>query len=90
VANQHIEIPSTASRLSADVRRFVDAARSLQELGIKIKDISDQVSSGGDWASLATYLGTDATDAETVYNLITNIQDDLSTADYNALIDILG
>jgi hypothetical protein len=90
MANQHIEIPSTASRLSADVRRFVDNARALQALGVKIKDISDQVSSDGDWASLAIYLGTDATEAETAYNLITNVQDDLATADYNALIDRLG
>lgn len=90
MANQHIEIPATASRLSASVRAFVDLARSLQEQGSKIKDIADQVSSGDDWASLATYLGTDATDAETAYNLITNVQDDLSTSDYNALIDRLG
>lgn len=90
MASQHIEIPSTASRLSANVRAFVDSARALQDLGVRIKDIADQVSSGGDWATLATYLGTDATDAETAYNLITNVQDDLSTADYNALIDRLG
>lgn len=90
MASQHIEIPSTASRLSADVRRFVDNARALQELGVKIKDIADQVSSGSDWAALATKLGTDATSAETVYNLITNVQDDLATADYNALLDRLG
>jgi hypothetical protein len=90
MASQHIEITSTASRLSADVRRFVDNARALQALGVKIKDIADQVSSGADWATLATKLGTDATDAETAYNLITNVQDDLATADFNALIDRLG
>jgi hypothetical protein len=90
MASQHIEIPTTASRLSASVRAFIDLARSLQEQGVKIKDIMDQVSSGGDWAVLATYLGIDATDAETVYNLITNVQDDLGASDYNALIDRLG
>jgi hypothetical protein len=92
MASQHIEIPSTASRLSADVRRFVDSARALQELGVKIKDVADQVSSGGDWAAMATKLGLGADEAaaETVYNLITNVQDDLTAADYNALIDRLG
>lgn len=90
MASQHIEVQSTASRFSADVRRFVDAARVLQELGVKVKDIADQVSSGGDWAALATKLGVAEADAETVYNLLTNVQGDLATADYNALIDRLG
>jgi hypothetical protein len=90
MASQHIEISGSAGRLSADVRRFVDSARALQALGVKIKDIADQVSSGDDWAALATKLGTDAGDAETAYNLITNVQDDLATADFNALVDRLG
>ena len=90
MASTHIEIQATASRLSANVRQFVDAARTLQELGVKIKDIADQVSSGGDWAALATKLGTSEVDAETAYNLLTNVQDDLATSDYNALIDRLG
>lgn len=90
MASQHIEIPATASRLSASIRAFVDLARSLQEQGVKIKAIADQVSSGGDWAALATKLGTNATDAETAYNLITNVQDDLNASDVDALIDRLG
>lgn len=90
MASQHIEILSTASRLSAEARILIDSARALQERTQKVKDIFDQVSSGGDWAALATKLGTDATDAETVYNLITNIVDDLNTSDFNAVIDRLG
>lgn len=90
MASTHIEIVSTASRLSADVRVFVDMARTLAEFGDKVKSIADQVSSGGDWDALATKLGTNAADAEMVYNLLTNIQGDLATADYNAVIDRLG
>ena len=47
MASQHIEISSTASRLSADWRRAIDNTRALQELIVKVKDISDQVASGG-------------------------------------------
>lgn len=90
MASTHIEIPSTASRLSADFRSAIDRARTLQNDVIKIKDIADTVASGGDWAALATYLGTDATDAETAYNLLTSIQDEFTSADYNAFIDRLG
>jgi len=90
MASQHIEITGTASRLSAEMRAFIDGARAQQEKGQKIKDIFDQVSSGGDWAALATKLGTDATGAETAYNLVTNVIDDLTSDDFNALIDRLG
>jgi len=90
MASQHINIEGTASRLAADVRRFVDQLRALQALGIKVKDISDQYATGADWASLAAAYGTTAADAEIVYNLITNVQDDLDAADVNALIDRVG
>lgn len=90
MTTQHIEIQSTVSRLSAEVRGFVDSARALQDRAQKIKDIFDQVSFEGDWASLSTKLGVDVTDADTVYNLITNIVDELTSSDYNALIDRLG
>jgi len=90
MASQHIEITGTASRLSAEVRAFIDGARAQQERGQKIKDIFDQVAFGGEFADLATKLGTNATDAETAYNLVTNVIDDLTSSDYNALIDRLG
>ncbi len=88
--SQHIEIPSTASRLSADWRRVIDQMRQLQSDVLKIKDISDQVASGGDWAALGTYLALNAADAETAYNLLTGIQDEFTSADYNSFIDRLG
>lgn len=91
MASQHIEVPSTASRLSADVRRAVDAARVLQDLVVKSKDIMDQVASGDDWPALATKLGVTAAEAEAVYNLVAAVMDEVSTSvDYNALIDRLG
>lgn len=91
MASQHIEVVSTASRLSADVRRAIDSARALQDLIVRCKDVMDQVASGGDWAALATKLGTDATEAEATYNLWAAVMDEVSTsADFNALIDRLG
>lgn len=69
MASAHIEIPSTASRLSADVRSAIDRLQALQDDFASIKAIMDQVALGGDWASLATKLGITAGEAEAVYNL---------------------
>ena len=69
MASAHIEITSTASRLSADVRSAIDRLEALQDDFANVKSIMDQVAMGGDWATLATYLGTSAADAEAVYNL---------------------
>ena len=69
MASAHIEISSTASRLSADTRQAVDQLRTLQDRFTDIKAIFDQVALGGDWTSLATKLGTSEADAQAVYNL---------------------
>lgn len=69
MASAHIEITGTASRLSADVRRAVDALEGLQGQFQDIKDILDQVALGEDWTSLAAKLGVSEADAQTVYNL---------------------
>lgn len=68
----------------------MDNARLLQERIVKVKDIMDQVAASSDWASLATYLGTSQADAETAYNLWAAVIDDVTSADYNNLIDRLG
>lgn len=69
MATAHIEIPSTASRLSSGVRSAIDRLETLQDDFANIKAVMDQVAMGGDWAALATYLGISAADAEIVYNL---------------------
>ena len=90
MASQHIEIVSTASRLSALVRATIDAGRTFQEDIIQIKDIFDQVTSGDDWVSLATKLGTSAADAETVYNLFASLFAAISAEVFNNVLDRLG
>jgi len=90
MASQHIEIPSTASRLSALVRRTVDNGRRFQEDIEQIVDIAQQVASGGDWDALATYLGTSAADAETAYNLLVALHSALGVAVFNNVLDRLG
>ncbi len=69
MSNAHIEIPGTASRLSADVRNAVDRLETLQSDFQEIKNIFDQVAAGGDWGALGTYLGVNEAAAESVYNL---------------------
>lgn len=69
MASAHINVTGTASRLSAEVRGAVDTLEGLQARFQEIKNVMDQVAMAGDWASLATYLGVTAAEAEAVYNL---------------------
>ena len=90
MASQHIEITGTASRLASDTRQLIDLLRTVQSLAAKVNDINQQMASGGDWIALGASLSVSPADAEIVYNLLTAIQDDLTTSDYNAVIDRLG
>ena len=92
MTSQHIRIRRDSDLpLTGDVRALVDGARALQELAVKVKDVMDQMASGSDWSALGTELGLDATDAQTVYNLVTAVMDEVSTSsDYNNLIDRVG
>jgi len=86
----HIEITGTSSRNAQDTRALVDQLRAVQSLAVKVNDINQQIAAAGDWVSLGASLSVSAADAEIVYNLLVAIQDDLTTADYNAVIDRLG
>ena len=68
MSNQ-IVVPRTAGELAAAVRSAVDRMQQVKEDFISQKAAMDQIAAGGDWASLATVLGCDATEAEAVYNL---------------------
>jgi hypothetical protein len=90
MASQHIEITGAASRTASDTRSLVDQLRQVQSLAAKVNDVFQQMASGADWVTLGAALGISAENAEIVYNLFVAIQDDLTTADYNAVIDRLG
>jgi hypothetical protein len=90
MASAHIEVTSTVSRLSADVRRTVDAARSLQEDFQKVKDIMDQVALGGDYAALGVKLNLTAAEAETVYALWGSANTEMHATFITQLVSRLG
>lgn len=69
MASTHIEIPSTASRLSVDLRSAIDRLVQLQADWQDAKDVMDQVAMAGDWAALALKLGVTDVEAQAVYNL---------------------
>jgi len=77
MASAHIEIPSTASRLSSEVRSFVDSLRRVVHQADDIKAIMDQVAMGGDWNALATKLGVTVEEAQAVYNLMGSVKGEL-------------
>ena len=90
MSSTHIEIRHDASRLGAEWRALIDAARVLQAHATKVKDISDQVASGGDYAALATKLGIIAVEAEASYNLLGDFYTAVNVAAINTFIDRLG
>lgn len=90
MASTHVNIESTASRLSAQVRNLVDEARRTYEDADKVKNICDEVQTGGDWAALAEKLGTTTASAQVVYTLLTAFLTAVKTADYRAVINRLG
>jgi hypothetical protein len=94
MSSQHIEIQSTASRLSAEVRSMVDGLRDIQERAIKVVDIIQQVASGEDYAALAAKLGVSEADAQVVYNLVVGLvageTPPITGSAVNQVIDRLG
>ena len=92
MASQHINISTGNSRLGDQLRALIDSARNLQNNTTTVKDIAEQVASGGDWVALGAQLGVSAADAETAYNLLVGFSGAVSDAmsEYQQFIDKLG
>jgi hypothetical protein len=79
MASTHIR-PSTTTRLAGEMNGYIHTMRGLDANLPQLKSILDQIAAGGDWASLAAELGyTEASDAETAYNLIGSLVVELET-----------
>lgn len=91
MASQHIDINGAATRLNIELRRAIDALWAARNANVQIKAKADQLVVGADWAALATALGLEsAANAETVYNLLAGIQDDLTGSDVSNFLSRLG
>lgn len=90
MATAHIEVVATASRLGSDIRQLIAQLQRVVDDCDKCKAISDQVALGGDWAALATKLGTTAQDAEAVYNLLGSVNTELHGAFVTQLLGRCG
>lgn len=90
MASAHIEVPATASRLSADVRSAIDRLQSLQDDFASVKAVMDQVALGADWAALAVKLGVTAAEAEACYNLWGSANTEIRAAFLSQLTARLG
>lgn len=77
MASTHIEINASASRYASAMRSLIGQLRAAQNLAGECKEIGDQLAFGGDWATLAAYLGLSgesaAADAQAVYNLLGSV-----------------
>ena len=91
MASQHIDLNGLATRLNIELRHAIDALWTARNANIQIKAKMDQLTLGGDWTALATALGLESTaNAETVYNLLAGIQDDLTGSDVSNFLSRLG
>lgn len=90
----HIEISASASRFGAQMRSLVEQLRAAQNAAQACKDISDQLAFGGDWATLAAYLGLSGenaqADAQAVYNLLGSVNTELHGAFAAQFLSRLG
>ena len=90
----HIEIVSSASRYGASMRSLIAQMRAAQELAQECKDIGDQLAFGGDFTTLAAYLGlsgpTAEADAESVYNLLGSANTELHGTFVTQMLSRLG
>lgn len=91
MASQHIDINGMATRLNLELRRAVDALWMARNAAVQMKAKTDQIAMGGDWAALAAALGLEsAVDAETIYNLLAGVQNELTGSDVSNFLSRLG
>ena len=100
MASAHIEIVGSISRHNRQLRNFVDQLQNIVDEVDQIKATYDQLALGGDWDALATALShssdelypfnIDATNAETIYNLIGSVQGELGGTFITQVLGRLG
>lgn len=80
MANNHIELTGSETRLAAQFRSFVDRLQTLKDDAASLKAISDQAAASSDWAGMRAVFGfaSDA-DAQAAYNLLGSVNTTLST-----------
>ncbi|HPV11716.1 MAG TPA: hypothetical protein PKW83_13740 [Verrucomicrobiota bacterium] len=80
MANNHIELTGTETRLAGQMRSFVDRLQTLKDDSASLKVIADQAAAGGDWTGMRAVFGfaSDA-DAEAAYNLLGSVNTTLGT-----------
>jgi hypothetical protein len=84
--------PTTTTRLGGKVNSLVAKMQNVRSEAQELKDVADQIASGGNWQALADAWGYDTpTKAETAYNLIGSaLADDIKGAFYSQVISRMG
>lgn len=84
MASAYIDISTSASRISSQVRSAIDNLQRVKDDWAKLKTIFDQIALGGDFAALSGYLGVNAEQAEAIYNLWGSANAELQNAAFVA------
>jgi hypothetical protein len=90
MASAHIEISPTATRLSGELRYFLNTLQQVVDNSDRLREIFDQIASGGDWPALAAALNLSEADAQAVYNLFGSAEAELDGAFIAQLLGRLG
>lgn len=86
----HIAVGSDPNRLQGRLRGMISELSSGVARFNELKNVLVAASNGGDWDGLGAALNMSAADAQTVYQLLAAVNDDLNSADMNAMLSRLG
>lgn len=90
MASQHIEITGTETRISGDLRRFIDTLRRAMNEHERLLGVLDEAYTGNDANGLAVALGLPSAQAMTVRTYLAAIQDEMTASQLVTFVNRLG
>lgn len=90
MASAHVKVLGAGTPHNAQLRRFVDNLRAVQQDAVRLKEVFDQAALGGDWAALAALLDVSEADAQTIYNLLGSVRAELEGAFIAQMLGRMG
>lgn len=86
----HIMIGTDPDRLQGRLRGMINEMSSARARYNELKDVLVAASTGSDWDGLGAALNMSPAEAQTIYQLLASVNDELNSADMNAMLARLG
>lgn len=90
MASQHIEIKGNETRLSGNLRSFIDSLRRVMDDHSRLLAILNEAYTGNDGNGLAVALGIPEAQAVTVRQYLAAIEDEINAAQLITFVNRLG